>query len=332
LIGLVINELNQRKLKPFKIMHSKLKNSQKFLGLFLSAIVLFATSCSDDDPMPMEPEDKNVVELAISDSRFTTLVLAVQRAGLVDALSADGPFTIFAPTNQAFIDAGITDVNDVSEDDLKDILLYHVVDADVPSSAVSSGSVTSLEGSPFYVSISTDDKVWINGNAEITETDLEASNGVIHVIDNVLMKPTMSIAGIATDFSQSATPEFTQLVGALSRAGLVDAVYGGMDDDLTVFAPTDAAFIQLYDDLGVTGYEDIPLETLENVLLYHVVPARAFSQDLRDAAELPTLLANETLTVDLSGLKIEEANLNTDLLNVHATNGVIHVIDKVMLP
>jgi uncharacterized surface protein with fasciclin (FAS1) repeats len=146
------------------------------------------------------------------------------------------------------------------------------------------------------------------------------------------MKPTQSIAEIAVGFTQAATPEFTQLVGALTRASLVGAVSGGFDDNLTVFAPTDAAFDQLYIDLGVDGFDDIPLATLTDVLLYHVVPARAFSQDLRDGAELPTLLTGETSTVNLGDLQIDNANLVPSLLNVHATNGAIHVIESVMLP
>eukprot|EP01013_Petalomonas_cantuscygni_P037806 TRINITY_DN68706_c0_g1_i1.p1 TRINITY_DN68706_c0_g1~~TRINITY_DN68706_c0_g1_i1.p1 ORF type:complete len:322 (-),score=-10.14 TRINITY_DN68706_c0_g1_i1:32-973(-) len=313
-------------------MNSMIKKNQNLLGLLFSVMVLMSSSCSDDDPVPMESDDKSIVELAQSDGRFSSLVAAAQRAELIDALSADGSITVFAPTDQAFTDAGITDVSAIAVDDLEDVLIYHVVPSEIPSSAVSSGKVTSLEGAPFYLSIDPDSKVWINGHAEVIETDLDASNGIIHVINQVIMKPTMSIAEIAIDYTQETSPEFTQLVGALSRANLVDAVNGGMEDDLTVFAPTDAAFQQLYDDLGVGGFEDIPLETLENVLMYHVVPARAFSQDLRDEAELPTLLSNNTLTVDLGELSIEEAGLNTDLLNIHATNGVIHVIDKVMLP
>ncbi|GAB3018229.1 fasciclin domain-containing protein [Cyclobacterium sediminis] len=313
-------------------MNLAIKGNQKLLGLLFSGMVLMSSGCSEDDPIPMEPDDTNLVELAQSDNRFSSLVAAVQRAELTDALSADGALTVFAPTNQAFTDAGVTDVSAIPVDDLESILMYHVVPSEVPSSAVSSGKVTSLEGAPFYISIDPDSKVWINGHAEVIETDLDASNGIIHVINQVIMKPTMSIAEIAVGYTQESSPEFTQLVGALSRANLVNAVNGGMDDDLTVFAPTDAAFQQLYDDLNVDGFEDIPLETLTNVLMYHVVPSRAFSQDLRDEAELPTLLSNNTLTVDLGELNIEEAGLNTDLLNIHATNGVIHVIDKVMLP
>lgn len=313
------------------MMDSMFKGNQKFLGLLFSGVLLISSSCSDDDPVPME-SGKNIVEFAQSDNRFSSLIAAVQRAGLTDALSADEELTVIAPTDQAFTDAGITDVDGIAVDDLKTILMYHVVPSEIPSSAVSSGKVISLEGAPFYISIDPDNKAWVNGHAEVIETDLEASNGIIHVINQVIMKPTMSIAEIANGYTQETNPEFTQLVGALTRVNLVDAVNGGVEDDLTVFAPTDAAFQQLYDDMGVDGFEDIPLETLEKVLMHHVVPARAFSQDLRDEAELPTLLSNYTLTVDLGELSIEEAGLNTDLLNIHATNGVIHVIDKVMLP
>jgi uncharacterized surface protein with fasciclin (FAS1) repeats len=305
---------------------------QKFPGILILMLAIVTFSCSDDDPDPIQPMGDNIVELLQDDARFTTLVDAVIRADLADALSADGALTVFAPTNQAFADAGITDVNAVPVNDLAEILLYHVVDAEVPSSNVAAGSVTSFGGSPFFISIAPDNSIWINGSAEIIETDLDATNGVVHVIDNVLMEPTQSIAEIAVGFTMETNPEFTQLVGALSRASLVSAVSGGFDDNLTVFAPTDAAFEDLYNDLGVDGYEDIPLATLTDVLLYHVVPARAFSQDLRDGAELPTLLTNETSTVDLPNLQIDDAGLVPELLNVHATNGAIHVIDSVMLP
>ena len=126
-----------------------INGNQKLLGLLLSGVIIMSSSCSEDDPIPMEPDDKNIVELAQSDNRFSSLVAAVQRAGLTDALSADGELTVFAPTDQAFTDAGVTDVNAVAVEDLEGILQYHVVPSEVPSSAVSSGEVTSLVGAPF---------------------------------------------------------------------------------------------------------------------------------------------------------------------------------------
>lgn len=159
-----------------------------------------------------------------------------------------------------------------------------------------------------------------------------ASNGIIHVLDNVITPPTQSIAQIAIASATAAQPEFTQLVAALVRANLAGSFQGGFNDNFTVFAPTDAAFRALYTALGVTSVNDIPLATLISVLQYHVVPARAFSQDLRQGASLPTLLTGKNLTVNLSDLKINDAALVAAALNIHATNGVIHVIDKVLLP
>ncbi|MFO7823371.1 MAG: fasciclin domain-containing protein [Cyclobacterium sp.] len=452
-------------------MEFTLLKKKNLLHLLLAVGVLFVASCSDDDPTPSPPQEESIIDIASGNDQFSTLVAAIQRADLVDDLSAAGPFTVFAPTNQAFTDAGITNVNDVPVEDLRDILLYHVVsgrvlsnqvstgevptllegqnlsftvsdgsitinedigvtsedlsasngvihvidgvlmpeeesnsiadivmaddnfstllaavleadldatlleqgpftvfaptneafeayltdngltaedllaspdlasiltyhvvDGEVPESAVEVGSVPSLNEAPFYVSIDPDDNVWINGNAQVVTTDIEADNGIIHVLDYVITPPTQSIAEIAVGYTNAETPEFTQLVGALSRANLVDAVSGGVDDNLTVFAPTDAAFEALYEVLEVDGYEDIPLETLTSVLTYHVVPARAFSQDLREGAMLPTLLEGEELTVNLADLQINESGLVPDLLNVHATNGVIHVIDEVLVP
>lgn len=288
-------------------------------------------------PTEDEEETNTIADIVIGNENFSTLLAAVLEAGLADALaSAEGEFTVFAPTDAAFArfmeDNGLTAEALLASENLADILSYHVVEGSVPSSAVAAGSVSSLGGSPFFVSVDPDGDIWLNGSAQVETTDIMADNGIIHVIDYVITPPTQSIAEIAVGFTTAAEPQFTQLVGALSRAGLVDAVSGGFDDNLTVFAPTDAAFAALYAALEVEGYEDIDLELLTAVLTYHVVPARAFSQDLREGAELPTLSGENTLTVNLADLEINESGLVPSLLNVHATNGVIHVIDQVLLP
>lgn len=280
--------------------------------------------------------DPNIVQVASANTNFSTLVAAVQTAGLAETLSGTGPFTVFAPTNDAFnrfLSANsLTADQLLASNGLGETLTYHVVGASVPSSAVSAGKVTSVSGDPFYVSIAPNNEIWINGNAKITATDVAASNGIIHVLDYVITPPTQNIAEIAIASSTAAQPEFTQLVAALVRANLAGAFQGGFDDDFTVFAPTDAAFQNLYAALGVTSVDEIPLETLTAVLQYHVVPARAFSQDLREGASLPTLLTGQNLTVNLSNLQINDSGLVAEALNIHATNGVIHVINKVLLP
>tara|TARA_R110002020_G_scaffold474076_2_gene704422 strand:+ start:419 stop:1375 length:957 start_codon:yes stop_codon:yes gene_type:complete len=317
-------------------MNSMKIKAWRFLSLSLALLVTMAFSSCDDDDDDMMPEPDDIVDVLVDDANFSILASAVVAAELDDDLSGPGPFTVFAPTDAAigdFIsDNGLTADALLGSADLADILSYHVVSGNITSGDVAAGPVTSLTGDKFYVSVDPENKIWINGNTMITAVDKMASNGVIHTLDYVITAPTQSIAEIAVASTTASTPEFTQLVAALSRAGLVDAVSGGMDDNLTVFAPTDAAFEDLYDALGVSGVDEIDVDLLTSVLTYHVVPARAFSQDLRDGAELPTLLEGETLTVDLPGLMINESGLVPSMLNIHATNGVIHVIDKVIVP
>lgn len=304
--------------------------------LLLSALLagsMSLSSCNEDEPTPQP----NIVAVAASNSNFSTLVAAVDRAGLVPTLSGTGPFTVFAPTNDAFgrflSDNSLTADDLLASDQLSTVLTYHVLGAEVRSGSVTAGKVTTAANLPFYVSVDPTGGIWINGSSKVIQTDINASNGVIHVLDYVITPPVQNIAQIATAAASSASaPQFTQLVAALVRANLVDAFTGGINDDLTVFAPTDQAFQNLYTALGVSSVDQISIETLTDVLRYHVVPARAFSQDLRQGASLPTLLTGKDLTVDLGNLKINDAGLVPASLNIHATNGVIHVIDRVLLP
>lgn len=313
-----------------------MKKTALWNSMFLSALVagsLSLSSCNEDEPIPQP----NIVDVASANNNFSTLVAAVQTAGLVPTLSGTGPFTVFAPTNDAFgrflSDNNLTANDLLASDQLETVLTYHVLGAEVRSNAVTPGKVTTAANLPFYVSVDPTGGIWINGSSKVVQTDISASNGVIHVLDYVITPPTQNIAQIATAAATSTSaPQFTQLVAALVRADLVDAFTGGIEDDLTVFAPTDQAFQDLYTALGVTSVDEIPLETLTNVLLYHVVPARAFSQDLRQGASLPTLLTGENLTVDLANLRINDSGLVPTALNIHGTNGVIHAINKVLLP
>lgn len=309
---------------------------QKLVKFPLAAIVLAMglTSCNNDDNTIAE---QTIVDVAASNPAFSTLVTAVNTAGLTSTLSGPGPFTVFAPTNEAFgrflTDNNLTANALLGAPNLSEILTYHVLGAAVPSSSVAPGRVNTVANAPFFVSVAPDNSIWINGSSRVIQTDVTASNGIIHVLDYVITPPTQSIAQIAVAASQNASaPQFTQLVAALSRAGLVNAVSGGFDDNLTVFAPTDAAFQALYTTLGVSGIDEIDLDLLTRVLQYHVVPARAFSQDLRNGASLPTLLQGSNLTVNLNNLQINSSRLVESALNIHATNGVIHVIDTVLLP
>ncbi|WP_044203089.1 fasciclin domain-containing protein [Echinicola pacifica] len=314
-----------------------MKNSKVRFPILLAIFSswMFLVACNDDDePTPVAQED--IVDIVVGSDNFTTLEAAVIQADLVSTLQGDGPFTVFAPTDDAF--TAFLEDNDMSasdllaNDDLAGILTYHVLSGEVVASAVMPGEVTTVNGASFYVSEDANGAIWINGAAKVTTTDIMATNGLIHVLDYVIMPPSSSIAEIAVAKTMEEMPEFTQLVGALSRANLVEAVSGD-EGDLTVFAPTDAAFQALYDsNPSWNDFNDIPLETLTAVLTAHVVPARAFAQDLRTGTSLATLNADAVLQVDLDAMTVGGASLNADMLNIHATNGVIHVINEVILP
>jgi len=316
------------------MMTSKILSRAMYATMITLGTTLTFTACDNNEPNPMTPE--NLVEIAAASPNFEILTSAIQSAELEEDLSLSGPFTVFAPVDAGFEDfltANDLTAGDLLESpDLENILTYHVLSGEVNSFDVEAGSYMALNESQFYVSEDPSGDLWINGNAKIISTDIGATNGIIHALDQVIIPPSESIAEIAVASSTAAEPEFTQLVAALTRAGLVENVSGDEMDNLTVFAPTDAAFEELYQTLGVNGIDEIPVDQLTDVLLYHVVPARAFSQDLRQDASLPTLLEGESLTVDLANLQINESDLIPSSLNIHAVNGVIHGIDQVLLP
>ncbi len=285
-------------------------------------------------------EDNSIAGLAQATEDLSILVDALIKAELVETLSGSDDFTVFAPTNQAFIDAGI-DLDAVSVEDLTNILLYHVLADPVTSDQLSNSFVETLNET--YVEVNIDGGVSIN-DASVATPDIAADNGVIHIIDKVLLPPSGNIVDIAIDASTASAPEFTALVGAITKvtedpdlADLV-SVLSDEDGDFTVFAPTDAAFNNLLDFLGASSLDDVDAALLQDVLLYHVVAGdRVFSTDL-ESGELETALADQLLVLDAGELSLADAgtladaNIQTAAVNIQGTNGVIHAIDKVLLP
>ncbi|WP_242094770.1 fasciclin domain-containing protein [Aestuariivivens sediminicola] len=277
----------------------------------------------------------NLVELALSqDPEFSILVEAVTMAGLGEVLAEGGPFTVFAPTNQAFMDlleaTPFTSLEDVPMDLLTQILLYHVVDGYAFSNQLANGFVPTINGAAVQVNLDMAPMVYIN-DSNVIIPNVQATNGVVHAIDKVLMPPTMNLVELASSFD----PEFSLLLQAATTAGLAGVLSGdGPYEQLTVFAPTNAAFLSL---LGLTDIEEakavisgLDVTTLTNILLYHVVEGRVYSSDLSSGA-VSTL--NGDFDLDLGTLTIDgNASLVPSLLNVQATNGVIHVIDAVLMP
>jgi transforming growth factor-beta-induced protein len=268
---------------------------------------------------------KDIVDIAVEDGRFTTLVTAVQAADLVDTLKGEGPYTVFAPTDDAFnkLPAGTIEalLNDIPA--LTNILLYHVVPGKVMAAdVVNLSSATTASGESVTISVM-GDKVMIN-DAQVIITDIEASNGVVHVVDTVILPPEemKDIVDIAVEDGR-----FTTLVTAVQAAGLVDTLKG--EGPYTVFAPTDDAFDKLPAGTIEALLDDIP--TLTDILLYHVVPGKVMAADVVNLSSADTALG-QPVTISVMGDKVMINDAQVIIADIEASNGVIHVIDSVILP
>jgi len=305
--------------------------------LFAMALVATLSACGGgSDEIALDPP-RNIVQIAQTDSRFTVLAEAVVAANLATALSAPGPLTVFAPTDAAF-NALLTELRITKAQLLADrplltaVLQYHVLSSQVLRADVPLGrAITPLAGGIFKVDntpaglVITDGR---NRTANITSTDIRASNGVIHVIDKVILPANRNIVETAV----ASNPEFSILVEAVVAANLQGTLSGA--GPFTVFAPTNAAFAALLTELG-TSKEALFADTalLTKVLTYHVVPSRVLKAEVPVGPAITTV-NGETLTVN-AALAITDRRGRTSNItdtDVLTSNGVIHVIDKVILP
>jgi uncharacterized surface protein with fasciclin (FAS1) repeats len=305
-----------------------------FVAIFaLSACAPQATPTAA--PMPEatevpEPVAMDIVDTAVANGSFTTLAAALQAAGLVDALKADGPFTVFAPTDEAFAKLpegtveGLLKPENIEQ--LKAILLYHVVEGKVMAADVSGiSSATALSGKDLTVKVDMGN-VYIN-ESKVVLADVEASNGVIHVIDAVLLPPAE-----LSDIVDTAVADgrFTTLAAALQAAGLVETLKG--EGPFTVFAPTDDAFAKLPAGTVETLLKPENLEQLKSILLYHVVAGKVM------AADVVTLTSADAVSGAQISIKIQDGKVYLNetiqviITDIETSNGVIHVIDAVLLP
>ncbi len=290
-------------------------------ALALGAVTVFA-ACDDDDPI--DAEVGTIVEVAAEAGQFNTLLTAATAAGLDDELADESAqLTVFAPTDAAFaaLPAGTLDALLADTDALADVLLYHVVAGEQDAGAVLGQSFIETLNGQFIVVGESGGQPTASGAVIIT-TDIEASNGIIHVIDAVMVPETRNIVEIA---SQDG---FNTLAAAVTTAGLAGTL-SDADADFTVFAPTDAAFAAL--PAGTLDALLMDPSALADILLYHTVEGRVFSDavvgltsvETVQGASAPISVAGGTVTIDGATL------VATD---VQATNGVIHVIDAVITP
>ncbi len=301
-------------------------------ALALSAFVL--TACEDtSDPAPAQP---GVVQTAQANPDLSILVEAVVAADLATTLSGPGPFTVFAPTNAAFAallaELGVTKAELLANKPLLTaVLTYHVLDGKVLKAQVPAGrAITTKQGGILKIDAAgsaltiTDGR---NRTAGIVATDIQVANGVVHLIDRVILPADKNVVETA-----QSLPGFSILVEAVVAADLAGTLSG--PGPFTVFAPTNAAFADLLAELGISK-EALLADTalLTAVLTYHVLPARALKADVVPGVQ-PATVQGGTFTIS-AALDITDARRRTSGIaatDVLASNGVIHVIDTVILP
>lgn len=315
-----------------------MKNAIKFKSLLMIALLaIFSVSCDNDDDKAVA--DETITGLAVKSPNLSILVQALTRANLATTLQGSGSFTVFAPTDAAFtafLQANnFANINQVPQDVLTRILLNHVVSGNFRAANLQTGYIKTLATSAtsgnntMSMFVNTASGVRLNGVASVTTPDVIASNGVIHIVDAVINLPT--IVTHAT-----ANPNFTSLVGALTGQGqpnFVEILSG--TGPFTVFAPTNAAFTSLNTELAPGGIASVSAANLTRVLRYHVVSGNVLAASLM-AGSVATLETPQSFTVSLTGgAKITDVRnrvANVTATDVQCSNGVIHVLDKVLLP
>lgn len=319
-----------------------MKNLFKIIPiLFISLTTLQSCNNNDDDNV----EDvSTIVNLAVDSADLTSLVAALDRANLVSALNGEGPFTVLAPTNDAFATFlsanNFNSLEDVPVDILTKVLLNHVISGSLISTDLSTGYANTLATSaasqtPLSIYVDTSNGVRFNGVSSVSAADILAVNGVIHKVDAVIGLP--NIVTFAT-----ADPNFSTLVSALTRSDLttdfvsvLSTATGTSPAPFTVFAPINDAFNRLLTELNLASLSEIDEPTLDVVLKYHVVGgANVLDSNLTDNLTISTLSGDITADITGGARLTDSSGRVSDIIatNVQANNGVIHAINNVILP
>ena len=311
----------------------------KVIALFLLVSIFYSCSNNDDDTIN---KTNTIVDVAVNNN-LSSLVAAVTKAELATTLSGPGPFTVLAPTNEAFSsfleEKGFNSLDEVPKELLTQILLNHVIDGSLKSTDLSTGyantkATSDASESPMSIYINTDGGVTFNGTSQVSIPNVSADNGTVHVVDKVVDLPTI------VTFA-AADSNFSILVEALTREAsytYVETLSTPNDTEpapFTVFAPVNSAFVSLLNELDLTALSEVPTATLTSTLNTHVVAgANVLASSLSDNMSISTLGGG--LTVNLSGGQATLTDSGSRVskiiaTDVQANNGVIHAIDKVVL-
>ncbi len=320
-----------------------------FLSTVIASLALIFSSCSSDDDsqsiFPSLPESNTIVDFVLNNEDYSSLGAALSAADLVDVLRGDTNFTVFAPNNAsfaAFLSAnGFNSLEDVPVDVLRQVLLNHVVSGTVLSTDLETGYVNTNAtfgdtANNLSMYINTSNGVLINGETSVSVADITVDNGVIHAVDAVINLP--SVVTFAT-----ADSTFENLVAALTREDSFTYVEtlltgnGTSPAPFTVFAPTNDAFVNLLGELSLPSLADVPTDILAATLNTHVVPSANVTAGQLAIGDnsIKTLGADFTINVSDDGVIFTDLNGragNIIVTDVQAANGVIHVVDRVILP
>jgi transforming growth factor-beta-induced protein len=295
--------------------------------LLVAAAVAVAAFGASTSTASRNAGDNNIVQTALAAGQFSTLASLLTKAGLADTVATGGPFTVFAPTDAAFAKVPKATLDALAADPakLKSVLLYHVVPGRVMAAdVVKLTSAKTLEGSSLTIKVA-DGAVFVDG-AKVTTPDVAATNGVIHVIDSVLIpRATTTSKNIVQ--TAIAAGQFKTLASLLTKAGLAATLQG--KGPFTVFAPTDAAFAKVPKaTLAALAKNKAKLRA---VLLYHVVKANVTAAQAMKLHSAKTL-NGKSLAIRVSGGKVVIGGATVTKADVATSNGTIHVINKVLIP
>lgn len=309
------------------------KTTIKSLAFCIGILALGFSACKKEETTTnttVTPAAKSIYEIAKADTNFSILVAGIEKTGLKSTLSGTGTFTVFAPTNAAFrkLEISAEEINSTTDpveiEEIKNFILFHALWTKVKSTELSNSYATTLftvNGNGVSLKIAVN-PVKINNAASVTTADIEASNGILHIVNEVLIPPT--VVDIALN-----NGGFNSLVAALDKADLVSTLEES--ESITVFAPADKAFADINFKL-----DDFTKEALAPILTSHVLGSQVRSSQIKNNDQVTSLNANVKLTfnttmgVKFSGGKTSDISVTT--ADLQATNGVVHVINKVILP
>jgi transforming growth factor-beta-induced protein len=306
-----------------------MKRIRTTIALLVIAAVAAAAIGASASTASRSEGDKNIVATAVAAGQFKTLASLLTKSGLAETLATGGPFTVFAPTDEAFAKVPKATLDALAENpaQLKSVLLYHAVSGRLTAAdVVKLDSAKTIEGRSLAIKL-VDGSVFVDG-AKVTTPDVAASNGVIHVIDSVLI-PKAAPAAPTKNIVQTAIAagQFKTLASLLTKAGLAGTLQG--KGPFTVFAPTDAAFAKVPKaTLAALGKNKAKLRA---VLLYHVVKGKVTAAQAMKLRSAKTM-EGKPLSIRVNGSKVIVGGATVTKADVMTSNGVIHVVNKVLIP